>query len=59
MEDNEYNAWFDGACGPVNPGGTATYGIMVKDQMVSATWSTGATRARVLAGGRGWWSFPD
>ncbi len=32
MEDNEYNAWFDGACGPVNPGGTATYGIMVKDQ---------------------------
>ncbi len=32
IEDNEYNAWFDGACGPVNPGGTATYGIMIKDQ---------------------------
>ena len=32
IEDNEYNAWFDGACGPINPGGTATYGIMVKDQ---------------------------
>ena len=32
MEDNEYNAWFDGACGPVNPGGTATYGVMIKDQ---------------------------
>jgi len=28
---NEYNAWFDGACGPINPGGTATYGIMIKD----------------------------
>jgi len=32
IEDNEYTAWFDGACGPVNPGGTATYGIMIKDQ---------------------------
>ena len=32
IEDNEYNAWFDGACGPVNPGGTATYGVMIKDQ---------------------------
>ena len=32
IEDNEYTAWFDGACGPVNPGGTATYGVMVKDQ---------------------------
>jgi ribonuclease HI len=31
MEDNEYTAWFDGACGPVNPGGTATYGVMIKD----------------------------
>ena len=29
---NEYTAWFDGACGPVNPGGTATYGVMIKDQ---------------------------
>src|ERR1019366_2134758 len=28
---NEYTAWFDGACGPVNPGGTATYGVMIKD----------------------------
>ena len=28
IEDNEYNAWFDGACGPVNPGGTATFGIL-------------------------------
>jgi len=32
IEDNEYTAWFDGACGPINPGGTATYGIMIKDQ---------------------------
>ncbi len=24
-------AWFDGACEPVNPGGTATFGVMVKD----------------------------
>ena len=29
---NKCLAWFDGACGPVNPGGTATYGIMIKDQ---------------------------
>ena len=29
---NEYLAWFDGACGPANPGGTATYGVMIKDQ---------------------------
>ena len=32
IEDNEYTAWFDGACGPVNPGGTATYGVMIKDR---------------------------
>jgi len=32
IEDNEYTAWFDGACGPANPGGTATYGVMIKDQ---------------------------
>jgi ribonuclease HI len=32
IEDNEYTAWFDGACGPVNPGGTATYGVMIRDQ---------------------------
>ena len=30
IEDNEYNAWFDGACGPVNPGGNATFGVVVK-----------------------------
>jgi ribonuclease HI len=29
---NEYLAWFDGACGPVNPGGIATYGVMIKEQ---------------------------
>src|ERR1017187_9531460 len=29
---NDYLAWFDGACGPINPGGTATYGVMIKDQ---------------------------
>ncbi len=29
---NDYLAWFDGACGPVNPGGTATYGVMIKDR---------------------------
>lgn len=23
--------WIDGACEPVNPGGTATYGLVVKD----------------------------
>ena len=27
---NDYLAWFDGACGPVNPGGTATYGVVIK-----------------------------
>ena len=29
---NEYLAWFDGACEPVNPGGTATFGVIVKDK---------------------------
>jgi ribonuclease HI len=29
---NDYVAWFDGACGPVNPGGTATSGAIVKDK---------------------------
>jgi ribonuclease HI len=24
-------AWFDGACEPLNPGGTASFGVMVKD----------------------------
>jgi ribonuclease HI len=28
---NEYLAWFDGACEPVNPGGTATFGAVVKE----------------------------
>jgi probable phosphoglycerate mutase len=28
---NEYLAWFDGSCGPVNPGGTAASGALVKD----------------------------
>ena len=28
---NEYLAWFDGACTPVNPGGTASFGVMIKD----------------------------
>jgi ribonuclease HI len=31
-EETEYLAWFDGSCGFVNPGGTATYGVMIKDQ---------------------------
>jgi ribonuclease HI len=29
---NDYVAWFDGACEPVNPGGTATSGAIVKDK---------------------------
>ena len=28
---NDYLAWFDGACEPANPGGTATFGVVVKD----------------------------
>src|ERR1019366_10189290 len=31
-EQGVYHAWFDGASGPINPGGTATYGVMIKDQ---------------------------
>lgn len=27
---NDYVAWFDGACGPVNPRGTAPFGAIVK-----------------------------
>ena len=27
---NDYVAWFDGACGPVNPGGKATSGAIIK-----------------------------
>jgi ribonuclease HI len=29
---DEYLAWFDGACEPVNPGGKATFGAIVKDR---------------------------
>ncbi|MGD0012733.1 MAG: hypothetical protein ABSE93_29850 [Terriglobia bacterium] len=29
---NEYLAWFDGACEPVNPGGTASFGVVIKDK---------------------------
>ncbi len=29
---NEYFAWFDGACEPINPGGTATFGVIIKDE---------------------------
>lgn len=29
---NKYLAWFDGACGPINSGGTATFGAMIKDK---------------------------
>jgi len=28
---DEYKAWFDGSCGPCNPGGTAASGAIVKD----------------------------
>jgi ribonuclease HI len=28
---NEYLAWFDGACEPTNPGGTATFGVIIKN----------------------------
>jgi ribonuclease HI len=27
-----YLAWFDGACEPFNPGGTATFGAIIKDR---------------------------
>jgi len=29
---NDYLAWFDGACEPFNPGGTATCGAIVKSE---------------------------
>jgi ribonuclease HI len=29
---NDYLAWFDGACQPINPGGTATFGVIVKNK---------------------------
>lgn len=25
------NLWFDGSCGPVNPGGTAAIGVLIKE----------------------------
>ena len=28
---NEYLAWFDGACEPINPGGTGKFGVIIKD----------------------------
>jgi ribonuclease HI len=31
LEEQGILAWFDGACEPVNPGGTASFGVMVKD----------------------------
>jgi len=32
MQASEISLWFDGACEPVNPGGVATGGWIVKDQ---------------------------
>jgi ribonuclease HI len=29
---NDYLAWFDGACEPVNRGGTASFGVVIKDK---------------------------
>ena len=29
MAKREFDVWFDGACGPVNPGGTAAFGYAV------------------------------
>ena len=29
---NDYLAWFDGACEPVNPGGTASFGVVIKGE---------------------------
>jgi ribonuclease HI len=29
---NEYYAWFDGACEPINPGGTASFEVIVKGE---------------------------
>jgi ribonuclease HI len=29
---SEYKAWFDGSCGPCNPGGTAASGAIVRDE---------------------------
>ena len=34
---NDYLAWFDGACEPVNPGGTASFGVVVKEKMVPSS----------------------
>jgi len=29
--ENIINVWFDGACAPINPGGIASFGIIIKD----------------------------
>jgi ribonuclease HI len=29
---NDYLAWFDGACEPLNPGGTASFGVVIKGE---------------------------
>lgn len=34
-------AWFDGACGPINPGGHAGYGALIKIDGESAWFDTG------------------
>jgi len=31
-EEHGILAWFDGACEPINPGGTASFGVIVKDK---------------------------
>jgi len=31
-----YLAWFDGTCKPVNPGGTASFGVVIKDNAGTA-----------------------
>ena len=30
MKEDRLRVWIDGACGPINPGGTASYGVVVK-----------------------------
>ncbi len=32
LEEERMFAWFDGACEPVNPGGTASFGVIVKGE---------------------------
>jgi len=33
-----YLAWFDGACEPFNPGGTASFGVVIKDKAGTVLW---------------------